>query len=169
VSSPADVPALHRTLSGMLGRRGPEVRATITARDIRRFAVATGETDPIYFTTEAAIAAGYDAIPAPPLMLSSVIEWDAGPPLSTLREDGTGVGKENWLPLDGYRLMGGGQDLVFHAPATAGTEFIAQPALESATLREGSSGALLLLVIATEFRSAAGTALLTCRETLIAR
>ncbi len=169
MSVSADIPALHRALSGMLGRRGPEAQATITARDIRRFAVATGETDPVYFSTEAAVAAGYDAIPAPPLMLSSVIEWDAGPALSTLRDDGTGVGKENWLPLDGYRLMGGGQDLVFHAPATAGTEFVVRPALDSTTLREGSSGPLLLLVIATEFESTAGIALLTCRETLIAR
>jgi hypothetical protein len=159
----------YEQLLRMVGRRGPAIRAKLTRRDITRFATASGETSEIYHKVEAARAAGYSDLPCPPVMLSAVIEWGAGPPLAELREDGSGVGRERWLPLDGLRLMGGGQDLQFHAPAVAGTEVIAQPMLESVDFKEGHGGELLLMVIATQYWSGAGEQLVSCRETLIAR
>jgi hypothetical protein len=164
--SMADV---HGELEALIGREGPELGGTVHARDIERFTVASSDDSTIYVREEAAQAAGYDGIPCPPLMLTSVLEWGAGPGLGELRADGTGLGRESWLPLDGLRLMGGGQDLVLHAPVLAGTEFVAQPALESVTLKEGGTGSMVLMVIKTEFRSREGEALVTCRETLIAR
>ena len=62
-----------------------------------------------------------------------------------LREDGTGVAHDDSLPLEGLRLMGGGQELELGDDLVHGTEFIARPTLEGATLREGRSGALLLI------------------------
>lgn len=145
-----------RDLEAMVGRSGPQQVAVVYARDIERYAIASGD----------AVVSG---MPAPPTMLSSVIEWGSGTPLGELRPDGTGVGREGWLPLQDLRLMGGGQDLVLHRPVLAGTEFVAEPTLESATLKEGRSGAMVLLVITTVYRTPAGEELVTCRETLIAR
>jgi acyl dehydratase len=159
----------HEELRACIGAQGPELHGTIDARDIARYAAASGETSPIYTDEAAARAAGFDGLPTPPVMLASVIEWGAGPALGELRPDGTGVGRESWLPLDGLRLMGGGQDLILHRPVLAGTEFVAQPRLESVELKEGGSGAMLLLTITTEFRSVGGADLVTCRETVIAR
>jgi hypothetical protein len=150
------IAAAHERLAAMVGHEGPEVRGRIDARDAARFAVAAGDDD----------LAGT----VPPLMLSSTLEWGAGPPLGDLREDGTGVGREGWLPLEGLRLMGGGQDLEFHDDLGLGEEFTARSVLESAVLKEGGAGAMVLLVIATTFRAAADDrAVLTCRETLIGR
>jgi acyl dehydratase len=163
------LPDLHRELEAMVGLQGPTLRGRITRRDIERFATSSGETTPIYTDEDAAREAGYDGVPSPPMLLSSVIEWGAGPPLDELRVDGTGVGRESWLPLEGLRLMGGGQDLVFHAPVLAETELVAQPSLESVQLKEGAGGLLVLMIITTEFRDADGLGLVTCRETLIAR
>ena len=56
---------------------GGEIRARADRRDFERFAVACGDEDP--------------GDVAPPLLLTSIIEWGAGPPLSALREDGTGA------------------------------------------------------------------------------
>jgi acyl dehydratase len=159
----------QRELAGRIGDRGPLLHGEVSARDIARYAVASGETSPIYTDADAARAAGYDGIPAPPVRLSSIIEAGAGPPLGELRADGTGVGREGWLPLAGLRLMGGGQDLVLHRPVLAGTTFTAQPWLASARLKEGGSGAMVLLVITTDFRAADGADLVTCHETIIAR
>jgi hypothetical protein len=150
-------------LRAMIGASGPASRGTVLVRDIERFAVASGDDDPAY-----AAAAGGRSL-SPLLLLSSVIEWRSGPPLDELREDGTGVGREGWLPLAGLRLMGGGQDLVFHADVLSDQSFTAVPTLEDVQLKEGGTGALLLLTITTEYRAPDGASLLTCRETLIAR
>ena len=103
------------------------------------------------------------------MFLTSIIEWGAGPPLSELREDGTGAAHDDFLPLEGLRLMGGGQELELGEDLVHGTEFTAQPTLEGATLREGRSGPLLLIHVRTEFRATDGRVLLTRRETLLAR
>jgi hypothetical protein len=134
------------------------MRGTATRTVVERFAAALGEVDA--WPADAA---------APELMLSSVLEWGAGPPLTRLREDGTGVGREGWLPLAGLRLMGGGQELELHRPVPVGQEFVAEPELTAATLKPGRTGALLLLTITTEYRGAGGEPLVTCRETLIGR
>jgi hypothetical protein len=145
----------HAELTELVGRRGPVVRGEVTRTIVERFATAAADT-------------GGDGT-APELMLSSILEWGAGPPLAGLREDGTGVGREGWLPLDGLRLMGGGQDLALHAPVADGLAFEAEPALTSVTLKSGRGGDFLLLVITTEFRGPGGEPLVTCRETLIGR
>jgi hypothetical protein len=145
----------HERLAAMIGREGPEIRGRIELRDAARFALAAGDDD----------LAGA----VPPLMLSSTLEWGAGPPLEELRADGTGVGREGWLPLEGLRLMGGGQDLEFHEELLPGQDFTSRPGLESVILKEGGGGQMLILVIATTFRDARGRLLLTCRETLIGR
>jgi acyl dehydratase len=165
----ADLAAAAAALEAMVGRRGPVLRGSVSAGAIARFAVASGDPSPIYGSEEAARAAGYERIPCPPLMLSSVIEWGAGPALGELRADGTGVGREGWLPLAGLRLMGGGQDLELHRPVLAGTEFVAAPALVAVERKRGGSGELILLTIETVYAALDGEALVTCRETLIAR
>jgi acyl dehydratase len=158
----------ERDLLAMIGRHGPPVAGCVTARDIHRFAVACGDEDPVYSSEEAARDAGFAGIPAPPLMLTGTLEWGAGPPLTGLRVDGSGVGRESWLPLDGLRLMGGGQDVTFHGDVLAGTSFAGDVVLEAVQRKDGSSP-LLLLTITTEYRTVGGEPLATCRETLIAR
>ncbi len=160
---------VHRELEAMVGRHGPPLRGRLERRDIERYAVACGDPSPIYASEAAAREAGYDAVPSPPVMLSSIIEWGAGPSLDGLRVDGTGVGRESWLPLQGLALMGGGQDLVFHAPVLAGTAVEAQTTLERVELKEGGAGAMVLLTIRTDYRDGDGAELVTCHETLIAR
>jgi acyl dehydratase len=157
------------TLQALVGTEGAEVTGTALRRDIERFARASGDEGAIHFDDAAAREAGYASAPAPPLMLSSILEWGPGPPLGELREDGTGVGRESWLPLESLRLMGGGQDLELHAPVYDGQQFVARPRLDAVELKEGGAGALLLMTITTEFRDPDGTPLVTCRETLIGR
>ncbi|MBS1675901.1 MAG: MaoC family dehydratase N-terminal domain-containing protein [Actinobacteria bacterium] len=156
-------------LEALVGRSGPPIHGVVERRDVERFARASGERSPIYFDEAAAAAAGHAGVPAPPLFLSAMINWDAGPALEELRPDGTGVDRERWLPLDGLRLMGGGQELELHRPVLAGQAFRALPTLESVTAKSGSSGALIVLVIRTEFRDDDEGLLLTCRESVIGR
>jgi hypothetical protein len=150
-----DLAAVHARLLELVGTSGSEIAGRADRRDFARFALACGEDDP--------------GDVAPPLYLASVIEWGAGPPLRALREDGTGAAHDDFLPLEGLRLMGGGQELELGDDVVHGTEFTARPTLEDATLREGRSGPLLLIRVRTEFRATDGRLLLTRRETLLAR
>jgi hypothetical protein len=150
-----DLAAVHARLLELVGSSGAEVSGRADRRDFARFAVACGEPDP--------------GDVAPPMFLPSIIEWGAGPALSELREDGTGADRDAFLPLDGLRLMGGGQELELLEDVVHGTDFTARPTLEDATLREGRSGPLLLIRLRTEFRATDGRLLLTSRETMIAR
>jgi hypothetical protein len=150
-------------LRSMVGTAGPEIRGTLRPEHAARFAAASGEEDPAYRTVGLD-----DQLPCPPMFLSSVLEWGS-PPLDKLRDDGTGAGREGWLPLSGLRLMGGGQDLEFHADVRTGQTFTAVPRLHDVTLKEGAAGSLLLLSVAVEYLAEDGSPLLTCLETLIAR
>ncbi|MEN3284562.1 MAG: hypothetical protein V7607_5702 [Solirubrobacteraceae bacterium] len=152
--------ARHGALRALVGASGPRLEGVVSRRDAARFALAAGDTGD---------DDSYTRAHAHPLMLSSTLEWGAGLPAAELREDGTGAGREGWLPLDGLRLMGGGQDLTFHAPVPVDGAFTAEQTLEAVEHKRGSSGELLLLTIATEFRDEHGVLLTTCRETFIAR
>jgi hypothetical protein len=148
-------------LRALVGTSGAELSGTVTARDFQRFAIAAGDQDPRWFDTAAPVA--------PPMFLPAMIEWGTGPPLAGLRADGTGADRDAWLPLDGLRLMGGGQELELGDEVTDGTTFTARPTLEDVTLREGRSGPLLLLRLRTEFRTPEGRLLVTSTETILAR
>ena len=82
---------------------------------------------------------------------------------------GTGSERTGWLPLDGLRLMGGGQDLDLHEPVPDGTELIVTCVLEDVVIKHGRSGPFLLLSLVTTYRKPDGTVVVTCRETPIAR
>jgi acyl dehydratase len=78
---------------------------------IREYASAIGETAAICHDVEAAHAAGYDDIAAPP-MFAAVYSWRAMGPAVLDPEVG----------IDFSRLVHGAQDFTWHAPVVAGDE-----------------------------------------------
>ena len=141
----------------------------VGATEFQRFAVAAGETDPVYFDDAAARAAGSPGAIAPPLFLSSVLGWGAGAPDGALRADGTAPDDTADLPLTGLRLMGAGQDIDFHNPVHDGVRLVRETSVEDVTLKEGRSGPFLVVTLLRRFLDESGTPLLTCRENFIAR
>ncbi|MGH3240708.1 MAG: FAS1-like dehydratase domain-containing protein [Spirillospora sp.] len=140
----------------------------VSATEFQRFAMAAGETDPVYFDDAAARAAGLPGAVAPPLFLSSVLGWGAGPADAELGADGTGD-ETAGLPLAGLRLMGAGQDLDFHNPVHDGVRVVRETSVEDVTLKAGRSGPFLVITRLRRFLDESGTPLLTCRDNLIAR
>ena len=78
---------------------------------IREYASAVGETDPRFHDVEAAQAAGFGDLVAPP-MFACVYSWRALGPAVLDPEVG----------IDFARLVHGGQDFTWHAPVVAGDE-----------------------------------------------
>ena len=141
----------------------------ISATGFQRFAVAAGETDPVYFDDDAARAAGFAGAVAPPLFLSSVLGWGAGASDADLRPDGAASDDTAGLPLTGLRLMGAGQDIDVHAPLHDGVHVVRETSVEDVTLKEGRSGPFLIVTLLRRFLDESGTPLLTSRENFIAR
>ena len=93
---------------------------------IREYAAAVGETDPRFHDVEAAKAAGFDDLVAPP-MFACVYSWRALGP-AVLDPD---------LGIDFSRLVHGGQDFTWHAPVVAGDEITTEAEFTDRARRGG--------------------------------
>lgn len=142
----------------------------MSAVHFARFAGATGDANPRYVDDAAARAQGFPGVVAPPLLLSSVMRWDAGPPEGGLRADGAAAEDElASLPLAGLRLMGAGQDLEFVEPVVDGAQVTMEVTVDDVQLKRARSGPMLLVRLSRRYRDERGVELVRCRETFIAR
>jgi acyl dehydratase len=96
---------------------------------LRLFAKATGETDPIYTDVEAARAAGYPDLPAPPSFLGNAIELAIPEPLSWLAAVG----------VDISNTLHGEQALDYHAMAFAGDRLTFHRSISDVYLKKGGT------------------------------
>ncbi|WP_184081608.1 MaoC family dehydratase N-terminal domain-containing protein [Sphingobium subterraneum] len=80
---------------------------------LRFFAKATGEINPVYFDEEAARAAGHPTIPAPPTFLFSL-------QLGAPAKRGDIFDPENGIGVDVRRILHGEQRFTYHRPIYAG-------------------------------------------------
>ena len=91
---------------------------------VREYAAAVGETHPLHHDPEAARAAGYADVVAPP-MFAAVF---CGPAIMPAITD-PAVG------IDFARMVHGGQSFTWHAPVVAGDEITTEAALAEAVER----------------------------------
>ncbi len=165
----SSVKDVHEGLQRYVGGKERVTLGVMRAKDFQRFAVASGDPNPVFFDDEAAKRYGNPGALAPPLYLSSIIGWGVGPPEESLRPDGSAGDDAASLPLEGLRLMGAGQALEFFEPVTDGTEVVMERIVEAVDLKEGKSGALILVRLTKRYLGADGRLLLVCRETFIGR
>jgi acyl dehydratase len=91
---------------------------------VREYANAVGETDPRYLDPEAARAAGFDDVVAPP-MFAAVY---CGPAVwPAILDSG----------LDFSRMVHGAQEFTWHEPVVAGDEITTEAGLEESSERGG--------------------------------
>jgi acyl dehydratase len=163
-----DVQAIYEAVRMHVGRSFRRDLGPMRATDMQRFAVAVGDDLPITMDAAVAAAAGLPDVAAPPLFLSSVMGWEAGPPELGLLADGVPPGGLADLPVGGLRLMGGGQYLEFSQPVVAGTRIAQETRIKDVRLKEGRSGYLIIIQVERSFFGE-GQLLLRCVETFIGR
>ena len=137
--------------SALIGRSSTR-RYSVTARDIKRFAQAIGEPNPIHFDEAAAHAAGFETIVAPPLFCQAMTFEDH--PLEELPADGSPG--ELAVPLPAERTVGGGSEYHIHRLVRAGEEVTVTTSLRGITVKQGKTGPLYLVVIETKFADSNG-------------
>ncbi|MEU8132014.1 FAS1-like dehydratase domain-containing protein [Streptodolium elevatio] len=151
-------------LRAMVGRT-----ATYTAPEelgraaIRMFAVAVGDTNPLYTDREFARAWGYDDVVAPPTLLCETNQY-AGLPA-----DADGYAGHTWgIDIPGTRKVRGGNAYTFHKAVHPDDVVTACWTLTDVAERRMSSGLAMVIVssVAT-YSNQRGELLVTNEETVI--
>ena len=119
----------------------------VTKRDIKRFAQAIGEVDPIHFDEEYAKNTRYGGIVASPLFCQMFTFEDV--PGDRLPGDGSLV--EMDVPIPAQRTVGGASSYEIFQRVRAGDQITAKSTLKDVYTKEGKSGRLYFVVVETEF------------------
>ena len=146
------VPDETRRMVGQL--LGEPLTATITAKEAQRFAMASGDLNPLYMDNAAARSAGFDGTLVPPVYLAWALS--AARPLSEIRDDGLYLSGGRRVPLNVARVMFGGEEWTFLEPALAGDTITSEMRLKSLEEKTGSSGAFVLQITETTYTDQRG-------------
>lgn len=139
-----------------LGYELPVSTLTLERGRLRAFAKAIGETDPVYVDVDAARAAGYPDLPAPPTFLFAA-EQDSGTQMAMIQEMG--------VPL--RSILHGEQGFTYHRPVCAGDTVSVRSRVSDIYDRKG--GALEFVVTLSEVRNQGGELVAELRAVIVCR
>lgn len=144
--------------AALVGRELGEVRFPIERSKLRELARALHDEDPVWHNPEAAAAAGFDGVPAPPTATTLVAHWTAG---------GT-IGHALALGLDVRRLLHGEAGWTIARPVRLGDELTATSVVADVRRRDGARGGTMTIVtVETTFVDQHGEQVAQLRDTMI--
>jgi acyl dehydratase len=139
-----------------IGRSSEPHRELVTRRDIRKYAVATGNRQQKYL----------DGDQAPPKFHLPLF-WDVVP-LDQLTPDGVSV--DTLLPkFPLEKAMAGGLEITYHKPVYPGDWLTATRTLTDIYEKQGRSGPLIFYEVVMEIRNDIGEQVITEKTTRILR
>jgi acyl dehydratase len=139
-----------------IGRKAPVGEPVeVTRNDIRRFAAAIGDDNPLYTDREAAKAAGYTDVIAPPTFLISASTGGGG----------GGFILEPELGLNFAMVVHGEQAFAFTRPVQAGDVLTLEQRIADITAK----GTNELMTLVTEVTSDSGEHVATITNTIVSR
>lgn len=144
---------LNRDYIGRTAPTGEPVE--ITRNDIRRFAAAIGDDNPLYTDRAAAQAAGYKDVIAPPTFLISASTGGGG----------GGFILEPELGLNFAMVVHGEESFAFDRPVVAGDVLTLEQRIDDITAK----GANELMTLVTEVTDADGQHVATITNTIVSR
>lgn len=127
---------------------------TVTADDIRDFARAVGDLNPLYLDRQAARAAGYPDVIAPPMFC--------------MRLRGGKMLPEVPLPA-GSMSLHAGQEIEFHGEIVAGRTYTLSARVADVYEKTGRSGPMSIIVRETRIADTDGRLVASIRERQIVR
>lgn len=109
-----------------VGKHYPPFDYEVGREKIREYAHAVGETDPVYFDREAARAAGYRDVVAPPMFAVVYSAGSVGP--AVLDPD---------VGIDFMRMVHGGQEFAWSEPVCSGDTITTETTVADISERSG--------------------------------
>jgi acyl dehydratase len=119
----------------------------VTARDIKRFAQAIGDDNPLYFDQEFAKQSEYGSIVAPPLFCQAMTFEDL--PIEELPEDLSPIELDVDVPAE--KTVGGSSQYEFYQFVRPGDNITVTSQIGSVIEKQGRSGRLFLVQVETRF------------------
>ena len=138
----------------LIGRESEPILHEVEKGAVRRFVDALGDPNPIYVDEEAARAAGYRALVAPPTF----------PAVLAMNER-----FRHSLDLGTRSLLHGEQQIEYGRPILAGDRLTVVSRVADVQERAGSSGPMDILVLEDEGRDPQGALVFRTRSTLVLR
>ena len=139
-----------------IGKRAPPRTEVVTRRDIRKYAVATGQSEAQYLSGDE----------APPLYHVALF-WDVVE-LDELTPDGVSV--DTLLPkFPLERAMAGGLNITYHDKIRSGDTLIGTRTLTDIYEKEGRSGPLIFYEVVLKIERDDGSPVITEKTTRIMR
>lgn len=140
---------------GWIGREAAPWTIEVTALDVKRFAVATDDPNPLYADAVAARDSRYGGPIAPPLFYMAPLTEPL--PERDLRPDGLPyAGRLPIPPTPLPRLMDGGTDIEFFVPIRVGDTLTARSRIVDIYEKQGRSGPLIFVVRETTYTNQHG-------------
>jgi hypothetical protein len=143
--------------TSVIGTEMPVLTADIERGRLRSFALAIGETDPVYRDVDAAKAAGHADLPVPPTFLFGLAMGGGADDFAWLAD----------LGVDLRHILHGEQSFTYHAIAHAGDTVTLAPKIVDVFSKRG--GALQFIVRETGVRDSDGNPVADLRDTIVFR
>lgn len=137
----------------------------VTKKDIRRYAQAIRDSNPLYVDEAYARTTRYGGIIAPPLFCHTLAFDDV--PAENLRADG--LPTELDLPLPAKRAVGGGSVFETGEPVRPGDIITVTKVVEDIYKKPGKSGELVFVVLNTTYTNQKGQVVAHERGTFVNR
>ena len=156
----------------LVGTPLPPATVVVERGAIAAFADAVTDTSPIYRRTDAAEAAGFTAIPAPPTFTFAARLLGAFDDLQPTRPDGAADVAEVIAQLrkDGGLILHAEQEFTYHRPVLAGATVHLTGTVDDVRVTTNSRGKTMTFVkLRSDLRDNAGELLVTEIMTLLHR
>lgn len=155
-------------VAARVGTVAATAEGEVDRREWQRWAAAVGDHNPLWFDTDAARAAGYDDVIAPPLYLQYAVLGVTA--LGDLRADGSsGAASGNLTFPDAPRRMAGGESTTFHRPAYHRDTLTMVRTVESIVDKQGRSGPFVLVSWHTTYMNQRDELVASATTSMIAR
>ncbi|HET9061760.1 MAG TPA: MaoC family dehydratase N-terminal domain-containing protein [Candidatus Binatia bacterium] len=140
-------------LKSAIGQESAPWTYEVTATSIRAFARGVGYTDPVYFDVDAAKAAGYRDLPAPPTYLGT-------PVFIPGRSDDTFSNPREGQPRVNHGLknvLDGGTEVEYHEDICAGDTLTGVSCVADLRVSDSKAiGKMLIIAIETRYTNQSG-------------
>ena len=160
--------------TGLVGTRLTPAVVTVERGPAQAFAAAVNDDSPVYRSTEAATAAGLDAIPIAPTFVFAVANFGTFAEQQPPAPAGSATLIELIAALRGGRngaVLHGEQSFSYHAPVRVG--HILHVGGYCETVEEKSAGdgrpGMTVMVVRTDYRNGSGELLTTARSSYVFR
>lgn len=157
-----------------IGRPTGKSVIEIERQPVSNFARAVKDDNPVYQRLDAARAAGFDHIPAPPTWGFAMGSWGAYPE-DQPADDPAVQGGSPLMEIIGTLMRSGGmvlhgeQEFEYHKPLVVGTKLTHEGRVVDVYQKESGERVMTFVVTENEYRDGSGDLVLTTRMNLIHR